>query len=877
MGNDDELRRRAEAALALAPTDSERAAEEARRVLAHPDLGADVGVIAAHALGRAHHERGEVADACEVLAHAAADAARLGLDVREGHIRNSLGLSLFTSGDHVAAIRELDLAESRLTGTDRARVVMQRGIIDIHTGRLDAGLARFNSVLDPLQSGDDHLSVARLFVNRGVAHSLLGHLDAADRDFRQGRGQALDLGQHALAASAEANIAFVQGRRGDIPEALEWFERARVSYAAIGEPLRYVAILDCDLCEVLLLAGLHSEAADAARRAIDTSQGGTNLVQEAEARLLLARSLRAAGDHHAAVEAARSAREQFELADRSSWALQARFLELLATSATDAEPSTIVAEAQRIADELSAAGWSGEAARARALAGRLLIECGRIPAARRQLTIAAAARSRGTADGRAAAWHATALLRVAEGDRRGARRAVTAGLNVLERHRATLGATELRAGAAVHGLELARLGVELALRDRRPRETLQRVDRVRAVALRIPPVQPPRDAELARQLDEFRHTGAALRTARLEGQPLEALERHQAALERRIRQQSRLARGLGDDGRDVLDVSRLQHVLGERVLIEYFEFEDSLHAIVADRRRTTLRRLATAYEVAAEVDAVHFALRRLVTAVGGPASGAIVSGLRHASARLDSLLLAPLGASATGELIVVPSPLVRSVPWSVLPSRHQPVTVAPSAATWLRPVRRLTPSPRTFVIAGPGLPAASVEARAVRRLHPGSTLLDGGAATAAATLDAAARADLLHVAAHGTFRSDSPLFSSLQLVDGPVTLYDFERLSAVPHTVVLSACDAATTRVPAGDEIIGTAMTLIGIGVRAVIAPLLPVSDVAVGDLMVDVHHELRRGVTAPGALANATARQRGRRGELDAAAFVCIGTDSGP
>ena len=41
-------------------------------------------------------------------------------------------------------------------------------------------------------------------------------------------------------------------------------------------------------------------------------------------------------------------------------------------------------------------------------------------------------------------------------------------------------------------------------------------------------------------------------------------------------------------------------------------------------------------------------------------------------------------------------------------------------------------------------------------------------------------APLAHIAAHGTFRADSPLFSSLRMDDGPLTVHDFERLGRAP-------------------------------------------------------------------------------------------------
>ena len=53
---------------------------------------------------------------------------------------------------------------------------------------------------------------------------------------------------------------------------------------------------------------------------------------------------------------------------------------------------------------------------------------------------------------------------------------------------------------------------------------------------------------------------------------------------------------------------------------------------------------------------------------------------------------------------------------------------------------------------------------------------------------------LVHVAAHGTFRSDSPLFSAIELDDGPLTVYDLERLKRAPYRVILSSCNSARRR-----------------------------------------------------------------------------------
>ena len=178
------------------------------------------------------------------------------------------------------------------------------------------------------------------------------------------------------------------------------------------------------------------------------------------------------------------------------------------------------------------------------------------------------------------------------------------------------------------------------------------------------------------------------------------------------------------------------------------------------------------------------------------------------------------------------------------------------------------------MIAGPDLPAAEDEAHQIASHHPGATLLQGAEATVAAALDLLARTDLVHLAAHGRFRADSPLFSSLRLADGELTLYELERLRSVPSTLVLPACDAAVADVHAGDELLGTAAALIGLGVASVIAPVLPVPDVATAPLVVAVHAGLADGLEPAHALARAAGAIDDDYGRAVAAAFVCVGVD---
>jgi CHAT domain-containing protein len=156
--------------------------------------------------------------------------------------------------------------------------------------------------------------------------------------------------------------------------------------------------------------------------------------------------------------------------------------------------------------------------------------------------------------------------------------------------------------------------------------------------------------------------------------------------------------------------------------------------------------------------------------------------------------------------------------------------------------------------------------RSIAALRPDAVVLEGRAATASAVLDALEGAGLVHIACHGHFRSDNPLFSSLELADGPLNVYELERLRRPPGIVVLSACDLAMSGLHPGDELLGVASALLGMGTRTIVASVVPVPDATAKRLMLSFHRNLLSGERPAVALARAQAGS-------PAAGFVCLGS----
>jgi CHAT domain-containing protein len=125
-----------------------------------------------------------------------------------------------------------------------------------------------------------------------------------------------------------------------------------------------------------------------------------------------------------------------------------------------------------------------------------------------------------------------------------------------------------------------------------------------------------------------------------------------------------------------------------------------------------------------------------------------------------------------------------------------------------------------------------------------------------------------HLAAHATFRADNGMWSSVHLADGPLTVYELETLVRPPDVVVLSACQSGLSTVRPGDEVLGLAAALLGLGTRAVVASVVPVADADTAPLMIALHHRLLAGDEPAVALAGAQAAIGG----AVAASFGCFG-----
>jgi tetratricopeptide (TPR) repeat protein len=846
--------------LALRVVDSvqdhpQRARDEARLLVARSDMDREALAVAWWALGLAARQLNDLDEADGALRTALSVAIEAALTRRVGQIRSSLALVLLYSGETQAALDETKLAMASLSGPDLARNEMQIGLILQRIGRLDDALVHYRSALRGLRRSGDRLAEARLLSNRGVLHGYRDELDLGVSDLETARLIAEDLGQKLIVAASAHNLGFLEGRRGDVPAALAWFDQAEAAYEALGRPPGMTEVLWANRGELLLKVGLYSEAEQAVSAAIVGLEKTENKTDLSETRLLAAEVALAARYPERALEAATAASSEFTEQDRRAWRLLAEYAALRARFEAQTPDGATASDATRLAGELAAIGLFSESQHCHLLAGRIAMRDGALEDARRQLRAASGARRRGTALDRAKAWHAEALLRQAEGNASGSTRAIEAGFRAIQDYRLTLGAADLRSHAAAHGLDLAVLAIEQGVASGSPWRVLKAVESWRAESSQVAAVRPPSDPELTRLLSELRRINAEIREAAVTGGATHPLIMQVSRVESQIKALSRSLRGSGQT-RATVPTGRadIVELLGDRRLISYFRYRGDIHAVSVYRGSIALQPLVEAERAANEVSSLLFSLTRLAHGAGSSRSlEAAAVGVDHSLDLLRQWLLDPFVGNGE-DITVVPTAALHRLPWPALdPGRI--MTVVPSLESWVLASSRMATfkmNPTASLVAGPDLPGAVQEVSRIARLYQKHRRRTGRNARADLVLRDIEGSDVAHLAAHGTFRYDNPSFSSLQMHDGPLTVYDFEQIRTPPSVMVLSSCDTAVTKVVAGDELLGLSSALIGIGVSSLVAPVVPIDDEAAADLMVSLHRSLVAGDSTPVALAKA-------------------------
>ncbi len=806
--------------------------------------------VAHQAAGIVLREFGDVEAGVRELRVALRMARRTGQAGREADVLATLGAALVFAGRTTAGLAALDRALQQSSGAQAARVLVRRGLMLWTLGRYPAALEDSRRAVTALRRAGDPLWLARALNARTLICLAMGITGRADADFATAGRLFAETGQELEAIDMVHNRGLAAFFSGDLPAALSHLEMAASRYRPLSVPTPDLSV---DRCAVLLAAGLVVDAlaeADAAVADLERVRG--RATERAELLLMAANCALAAAQPQIAQDRARGAYRLFRSQQNARWqALAARVLVEARFAAGSASPA-LLREADRAAIKLDALGAS-DAAQAHLLAGRLALDLGRTDEADLHLVAAADSRHRGTPMSRAVGWLSEALRAQAAGNPRRLLHACRHGLAVLDEHRLSFGASELRAQATAHGAELATLAQRYAVRAGRPRLMLSWSERWRATALAVPVVRPAVDPGLRGSLAAFRAVTRRLENAESEGRPATTMRRVQRRLERTVRARTLRAPG-GTSSSAAFSPADLLDELGAARLIEIVEVDGTMYVLACGGGKVLQYTAGQAADAIRAADFARFALRRIARSRPEDDADSALAILAAAGPRLQQALLGPaIRKLGDGPVVIVPPGKLHSIPWALLPAlRDRVVSVAPSAAAWMRARSAPEPERRNVTLArGPGLASDGAEVPVVAGLYDDVTVLAGAEATAEKVLHELDGAWLAHVAAHGVFRADSPLFSSLRMHDGPLTVYDFEQLKRAPYRLILSSCEAGALAPAGADELLGLVSSLLPLGTAGIIAATLPLNDQAVVPVMTGLHRHLRAGRTLAEAMCD--------------------------
>jgi tetratricopeptide (TPR) repeat protein len=667
-------------------------------------------------------------------------------------------------------------------------------------------------------------------------------------------------------AEIEASIGNLALFRGRYAEALRSLERSRQMYEKLGMP-HQTAIAELEIADIYAEMNLNAEAIEIYQRLIPALRRLKMRGEEARARANLGQALMSAGDYRAARSELRKAVSLFA-AERNPVAEAAVGLRQASLEARlENYPAALEktdAVLRQIRSSENARLWQS----ARWMRGDILNALGQNDEAEGVLidVIDDARRLEHPAILQSA-MNSLGELSLKRRRLRRAERFFTGAIASIEDARAPLPGEEFRMAFLAKTLEPYTNLARLYLDEGKNEEAFITFERSRSRSL-LEAVTGERSDELAATMkvrEELNRYYTRLDRAEDDERPklekeIRRRERQLASTTLRAHSTARRKRSVGSSE---LDLGALQKKLGaEKALIEFVTDRDVISAFVVTGRSVDyLADIAHERGVMSMLEGLHFQFGSL--RFGGAAVASFATQLKARAdvylASLYTTLIKPLEhLVGDRDIVIVPAGPLNYVPFHALFDgqkyliESRDVTSSPSAAVWLNlNSRRPTPISNALVLgfADEKIPLVDREVKRLVRTLPETTGFTGRRATFAAFRSNAPNFDLIHLACHGQFRPDNPMFSSLHLADGWVTVRDVCSTRLNAQLITLSACETGLSSVYPGEEILGLARGFLSAGARSLVLSLWTVNDEATAELMGELYAGLQRGLGVSASL----------------------------
>ncbi len=856
----------------------------------------------ARAVGHVLYITGKYKQAIQEYERALAVFERLGREVDVARTINGALHSLIYDGQYQRAFQLGDRARAIFTAhKDRLRLArLDSNIANVYyrQDRFHEAAALYEKAHREFLEIGEPLDVAAVLRNLGTCYISLNEFAKAEETYKLGRQYCEEHGFSLLVAEADYNVAYLHYLRGEYLRAIELYDQTRILCERLGD--RYHrALCDLDESEIYLELNL-TEGGEELARAAFTAFTELNMKYEAaKAAAFSAIAISQQGHYSDALLIFDEARELFIREHNQLWPALIdlyKALVLYEAGADDQAEDLASSALEYFGSSLLPA----KAAVCELLLAAIEIRSSDPEEARR---FCSSALSRLLHVESPAAYQAYFMLGQAEessGNTELARQAYDKAHQKLEELRSHLGKEELKIAflknklAVYEGLVLTSLAVHTGVCSEH--DTFAYIEQAKSrsladlIAFRSSSLA-VRGIEHSPAMAQFRELHEKLNWTYHQIE-LEELNESATSRERvrQLREQSRhyedamvrVFSQLQTVNRDFASLQSAKTVSGKDIqmaipagtlLLEFYAARNTFYACLVSRTSLRIVPVCDVMPVREKLRLLQLQLAKFrlgedyIRSLEKPLLQAAQAHLEE----LYSLLIAPIRGQLEAEhLVIVPHSFLHYLPFHALSDGGRyliddfTISYAPSGSIFALCQQKSLPDngDASLVMAVPDARAPHIEAegRFVAEALQGAQLFLGEEATVEKLKLFGPKSRFIHIATHGYFRQDNPMFSSIRLGNSLLSLFDFYQLQLNAELVTLSGCGTGMNVVIGGDELIGLVRGLLYAGAQTLMVSLWEVHDQSTAEFMRDFYSHYRAKANKASALRSALINLRQKR-----------------
>ncbi len=835
---------------------------------------------------------GQYRDSIELHKRAIAAWEKLGEAAELGRSLSVSILPLTLSGEYEQAFAAAERAREIFTAAGDelrlARLDINVGTVFYRQDRFSEALACYRRAYDGVLKHENTEGIAAVLSNLSVCLISLGEFQQALEHYQQAHDYCTRHNMPLLVAQADYNIAYLYFLRGEYSRAIDMLRSTRVRCKEIGDRYHY-GLCNLDLSELYLELNLSSEAAELARLGYAEFE---KLGMGYEAAKCLAFEAIALGQQGQAFQSLKlftRSREMFVKEKNEVWP---SLIDLYQALVLFNEARLF--EARRLAkaalEFFDSSLVPGKAVLCRLLLARIAQRTNDLAAAHRECSAAIEKlKSIQAPILKHQAFLLMGQIHSTSGNRKEAYESFLISREALESLRSNLRGQELKMAFLKNRLEVYELLVDSCLRGQYSADSLTEafgyIEEAKSRTLMDQMLQPIYSAgeesgqsDLVRRMrnlrDELNWYYSLIELEQL--RPEQRSPEHIKRLEEQVRaresdlirvlQESNLAgEGTPLQAGKSLSIEEIRAAIApDSLIVEFFQTGDRILACILGRDRLHIVPVTLASRIANALRLLQFQLSkfRLGTEYASAFRDSLIQSTNAHLKNLYDELLAPVHDRLDcRHLLFVPHGALHYVPFHALFDGERylldghTVSYAPSASIYAVCAKQQVNSSGAALLMGvPDQNAPSIleELRALSGIVPHPKLFVGKAASEYVLKTAGPTARLVHIATHGYFRQDSPMFSSIRMGSSYLSLYDLYQLRLPVELITLSGCATGLNVVAAGDELIGLARGLFQAGAQSLLLSLWDVHDRSTADFMAEFYRRYQAGEEKATAMRDA-------------------------